>query len=253
MNRKLASAVSAGVVLVVVAVATVGAQQARTSAIAGPDRAVTCAPLSPLTPPTQSLRVLSGREDRKTLFATGESVVISGGTAQGVRMGDEYFVRRVVADRFTERRDGVVPISIQTAATVQVVDARNDVSVAVITFGCDAIMEGDYLDRYEPAVAPVETVGTTPDFGAPARLLLGAERRQIGAPGDFMVIDRGSDHGMRAGQALTLFRRTSAAPSAPVTTVGTAKVYLVQPQSSTVRIETSMDAVYVGDLVAIHR
>ena len=44
----------------------------------------------------------------------------------------------------------------------------------------------------------------------PGRLILGAERRQIGGAGDFMVLDRGSDHGLRQGQQLTIFRRTVA-------------------------------------------
>jgi len=35
--------------------------------------------------------------------------------------------------------------------------------------------------------------------------------------------------------------------------VGAATVYAVQPGSSVVRIDRSMDAVYVGDLVAVHR
>ena len=36
-------------------------------------------------------------------------------------------------------------------------------------------------------------------------------------------------------------------------TVGTATVYSVQPESSVLRVERSIDAVNVGDLVAIHR
>jgi hypothetical protein len=65
------------------------------------------------------------------------------------------------------------------------------------------------------------------------------------------VLDRGSDHGLRQGQQLTIFRRTVA--DGPIATVGTATVYAVQPASTVVRIDTSVDAVYVGDLVAVHR
>ena len=66
-----------------------------------------------------------------------------------------------------------------------------------------------------------------------------------------MVLDRGSDHGLRPGQQLTIFRRTVA--DGPVATSARRRSTRVQPESSVVRIDRSIDAVYVGDLVAIHR
>jgi hypothetical protein len=114
------------------------------------------------------------------------------------------------------------------------------------------VLTGDYIERFELPTVPDTEIGTTPDFDRPGHLILGSERRQIGATGQFMVLDRGSDHGLKAGQRLTIFRPT-AGGSGPAATIGTGKVYLVRPETSTVRIETSVDAVYVGDLVAIHR
>ena len=35
------------------------------------------------------------------------------------------------------------------------------------------------------------------------------DRRQMAAQGDLMVFDRGSDHGLRGGQRLTIFRATA--------------------------------------------
>jgi hypothetical protein len=243
---------------VLVAVALAGAglaaqvQRPETALLSGLTRDAACAPASPLVRPATPLLVAAGRESRKTLFATGDAVVIRGGTAQGLKVGDEFYVRRVLDDRFTEPQPGVYPISVLTAGAVQVVEAQADSSIAVVTYGCDGVMEGDYLERYQRPVNPSVQVGTTPDFERPARLILGAERRQMAAPGEFMVVDRGSDHGLRPGQQLTVFRRTLA-DSGPIAMVATATVYTVQPESSLVRIETSLDAVYVGDLVAIHR
>jgi len=67
-----------------------------------------------------------------------------------------------------------------------------------------------------------------------------------------LLINRGSDHGVRAGQALTLFRY-SLRGAGPAVAVGTATILAVRPQTSLMRIDTSRDAVYVGDLAAIHR
>jgi hypothetical protein len=219
--------------------------------LSGLTRDLACAPSSPMVKPTPALVVVGGRDLRKTLFGTGEALVIRGGAAQGVKAGDQFFVRRLVEDKFIEREPGVYPVSISTAGTAQVVETQNDFSIAVITNGCDGIMDGDYLEPYQAPVAPATQAGTTPDYSYPGRLILGAERRQIGGPGEFMVLDRGSDHGVRQGQQLTIFRRT--VPDGPIATVGTATVYGMQPESSVVRIDSSVDAVYVGDLVAIHR
>ena len=228
------------------------AQQPETALLTGLTRDAACAPASPMVRPTSPLTVGAGRESRKTLFGTGEAVVIRGGTSQGVKVGDEYFVRRVVADRFTEHQPGIYPISVHTAGAVQIVEAQADASIAIITYGCDGVEQGDYLERYERPVTPSAQVGTTPDYAHPAKLILGSERRQVGGAGEFMVVDRGSDHGLRPGQQITIFRPTLP-EGGPVATIGTATVFSVQPESSIVRIERSIDAVYVGDLVAIHR
>ena len=78
------------------------------------------------------------------------------------------------------------------------------------------------------------------------------EGRQTGYPGLVMLMNRGSDHGVRPGQAITgcSARRPAAVP---VLTLGTATVLRVFGETSVVRIDTSSDAIYVGDLAAIHR
>jgi hypothetical protein len=240
------------VLLAGAAVTALHAQQPAAPALFGLSRDVACAPTSPLTRTAGSIKILRGTEARKTLFSPGEAVVIGGGAAQGMRSGDEYFVRRVVEDRYASPVRGVFPVTIHTAGSLRIVEVRGEVSTAVVTYACDGINEGDYVERFEPVALPETETGAAPDFTRPGHLILGAERRTMNATGAFMVIDRGTDHGLRVGQRLTIFRTTGGS-DAPVTTVGTAKVYVVGPQTSTIRIEKSMDAVYVGDLIAIHR
>jgi hypothetical protein len=74
----------------------------------------------------------------------------------------------------------------------------------------------------------------------------------MGAAGDLMVVDRGSDHGIKAGQRFTIFRQP-AGGSGPVSKIGEATAMVVNPGTTVVRIEKAIDAVAVGDLVAIHR
>ena len=165
-----------------------------------------CAPMSLPAAPNQALRVLGGYQRGRLLFGPDEALIVNAGANQGVRQGQEYYVRRVVHDRFTRWTLGYQPISIHTAGRVRIVDVQPDVSVAAVTQACDGVMYGDYL---EPFVDPVLPPGAY--YGPTLR-------------------GRG-----------------------PSVRVGTARVLSVQPRTALIRIESSREAVYVGDFAAVHR
>jgi hypothetical protein len=214
---------------------------------------VACSAQSTTLPPDNVVRVGAGREHGKSLFGPGDPLIIRGGTAQGIKPGQDYFVRRVVADRFARGGgDGVKNFSIHTAGWIHIEDAQSDTAIATVTKACDGIMEGDYLEPFVKPALPPEPLGGEPDYNSPGHVTLGDERRQMGAAGDMMVVDRGSDHGVRPGQRLTIFRYP-AGGGGPVTKVAEAIALAVKPESTIVRIEKVSDAVLVGDLVAIHR
>lgn len=211
-----------------------------------------CGPQAALVAPAQTIRVAGGIEPRKGLFSVGETILVNAGTSQGLRVGQHFYARRVVPDSFALRTVDVPPLSIHTAGWITIVEARADVSVATVTEACDGIGEGDYL---EPLVLPPATGASAagePDFARPARVILGGERRSLGSLGSLMVIDRGSDHGLRPGQRLTLFRR-SLDGAGPVVTIGEAVVASTQHESSMMRIGDTREEIKVGDLIAIHR
>jgi hypothetical protein len=230
-----------------------------------------CAPEAELIAPAMAMRVIGGYEHGKLMFAPNDPLIIGAGTKQGLRAGQEYFVRRVVKDQFSPMAAASVLESIHTAGWVRIVDANENVSVATVTEACDGVLLGDYLDPYVDAVMPADTaIAGTPDFTRPARLVLADERRQSGSPGMLMLMDRGSEDGVRAGQRVTIFRYPTTDPharsgaygttpaystdtSGPILAVGEATVLSVRPKTSLVRIDTASGAVYIGDLVAIHR
>jgi hypothetical protein len=224
-----------------------------------------CAPMSPAALPAQAVRVLGSYERGRILFGPDEQVILNAGANQGIRTGQEYYVRRVVHDRFTQWTLGYPPVSIHTAGWVRIGDVRPDMAVATVIHACDGIMFGDYLEPFaEPVLPPGAAAGGQPDFEHPARVVLGDEKRQTGGAGSLMVVNQGTDQGLRAGQTLTIYRPTPewrsydmsyrTRPSGgPSLRVGTARVLSVQPQTALVRIESSRDAIYVGDLAAVHR
>jgi hypothetical protein len=211
-----------------------------------------CGPQAALTTPPQTIRIVGGAERRKALFSAGDAVMINAGTAQGLRAGQHFYVRRIVSDSFVLPVGDTRPVSIHTAGWLTIVETQAEVSVATVVENCDGISEGDYL---EPLVLPPSPQAGTPgeaDYARPARVILGGERRQLGTLGSLMVIDRGSDHGLRPGQRLTLFRETLDGHG-PVLKIGDAVVASTQHETSLVRIGATREEVQVGDLVAIHR
>lgn len=215
---------------------------------------IACGARASAMPADMSLRVAGGRERGKSLFGPGDPLIVKGGTSQGVKVGQEYFVRRVVADRFlSPGSDGVRTSSIHTAGWIRVIEAESGSAIATVTKVCDAIQEGDYLEPFvKPAVPVASTAAGEPDYANPGHILLGDDRRQMAAQGDLMVFDRGSDHGLRGGQRLTIFR-TTVGGTGPISRIAEATAMIVSPETTIIRIDKTTDAVHVGDLVAIHR
>jgi hypothetical protein len=212
-----------------------------------------CSAQATTLPPDNAVRIGEGREHGKSLFGPGDAIVVRGGTAQGIKAGQDYYVRRVVRDRFARPgSDKMKNYSIHTAGWIHIEDAQTDTAIATVLKACDGIMQGDYLEPYVKPVIPAQTLGGEPDYTDPAHLVLGDDRRQMGAAGDLMVVDRGSDHGIKPGQRFTIYRQT-AGGSGPVAKVGEATAMAVNPETTVVRIDKVIDAVTVGDLVAIHR
>jgi hypothetical protein len=119
-----------------------------------------------------------------------------------------------------------------------------------VIYACDELMRGDLLAPFNP-----EPIRTPEPFGVPAydnaaRILFGDLGQTLGVPRRLMVIDRGRDNGLQAGQRLTLFRRQrSGAPSI----VGDAVVVAVRIDSATIRVERVVDAIRLGDWAAPQR
>ncbi|MEO5898101.1 MAG: hypothetical protein ABIS06_20625 [Vicinamibacterales bacterium] len=239
------------ITLLLVSAGTISAQE-RPLATRGVPTDERCGAQVALAAPASALKIAGGAEPSKQLFSPGDAVMITGGSAQGVRAGQRYVVRRIVEDRFAHPTLGEKPRSVHTAGWITVVETQSDISIAKITEACDGINTGDYLEPLAVPTASADLVGGEPDYARPARLILGDERRQAGGAGSLLVMDRGTDHGVRAGQRLTVFRQTLDGKG-PVAKVGDAVIVTTHPETSLIRIIASNDAVYVGDLIAIHR
>lgn len=197
-------------------------------------------------------------EPRRELFGPGDILLLDVGGDMGMKPGDNYVVRRrfPIGDRslalsLTLKKKPVV-YGGQAAGLVQVVEASPESSVAVVVYACAEFMAGDGLTPFEPLPVVMADGAGDPQFEDPARVVFGELGRATATANQLMVIDRGYSQGVVRGQRLTLFR-ASAVSGGPATRLGDGVVIAVRPQSATIRIDRSNDAIETGTLVALHR
>jgi carboxypeptidase family protein len=190
-------------------------------------------------------RVLSRRSSANQLYGEGDELVVWGGRVTGLAVGRNFVVRR----SYRGDLDRGQPTAEHTSGVVQIVDAGEFTSVAVVVYACDEMMAGDRLAPFRPEpVRPPEPAGI-PDYDNPARILFADAAQLLGMPRRLMVIDRGTRSAVRVGQRLTLFRRRLV-PRHEVVVIGDAVVVATRDDSATIRVEQATDAIWFGDWAA---
>ncbi len=210
------------------------------------DRDSVCGPAKPGAAPESLGTIRSSRYVAEGgLYTTGAQVIIDGGVRNGLDVGQNLVVRHYFRVR---RFAGTDTTGEHTAGLVQIVAVSERSSIAVVIYACDELRQGDFLASFKPEpIRPPEPRGN-PDYDDAARILFADEGQILGAPRRLMVIDRGSEQGVRVGQRLTLFRRRLArSPD----NVGDAIVVAIRTDSATIRVERVNDVISSGDLAAL--
>jgi hypothetical protein len=214
------------------------------------DRESVCGPAKPGATAEAFGTILSRRhETERGLYAKDDELLIDGGTLNGLDVGRNLVVRRYY---HVNGAEGAGETGEHTSGLLQIVAADERASMAVVVYACDEMMKGDFLASFNPE--PVRTpdpVGI-PAYRDAARILFADAGQMLGVPGRLMVIDQGSDRGIRAGQRLTLFRRQAPGAARP-SVVGDAVIVAVRTDSATIRVERVTDAISFGDWAAPQR
>lgn len=169
---------------------------------------VACADIPVTTPPTAGKFTVAGsaRVNGRQMMATGETVVIEAGTAQGVAVGQQFAARRLDGGprAFGRGVDGYA--GIRTAALLTVTSVDDRFALARIERACDGVMVGDYLEPITmPTIQAVSAAGA-PNFADRASVLFGTDLRQVFGDGDVLAINRGSAQGVTRGTRFALYR-----------------------------------------------
>ena len=215
--------------------------------------ALACAPAMTFEPPPMPLRITGGQESFvRRIFTTGDLVTINAGTDNGIEIGQEFYVRRVLVQgggAVSRNRPGVI----HTAGWIRVYAVDDRLSLATIAHACDTIEQGDFLEPLILPEAPAVSAARPPaQRGNYGRILLGADRRASFGRGDFMIVDRGSDHGVTRGAQFVVYRDRRQ-PENFLFELGEAVAVDVKPETSTLWVTLSRDAMSAGDYVALRR
>jgi hypothetical protein len=232
---------------------SVSAQVASSESLTPMQTAIACAsPPVVITEPTDALRIVGSQDvvDRSA-FGTPEVLVLSGGADHDVRVNNLYFVRRLF--RSAETLKDRLPHSVETTGWVRVVSVNDTMALVSPQHTCSEMRMGDYL---EPFVAPVVMEGAMLpplvqgelNFDAYSHVLRGEADHRISATNDFATIEHGFDHNIRVGTRFAVYRDLQLAKN-PLKRVGEAIAVAVGPSMTLVRVTSTRDAIFTGDVM----
>ena len=212
-----------------------------------------CAPRVAYEIPAMPLRITGGQDaTARQIYFPGDLVTINAGTRNGIEVGQQFYVRR----RQVSRRDPVAretPATIRTAGWIQVYAVDDTMSLATVTHACDTVQVDDYLEPFVlPAVPTPSAERPKPQRENYGHVLMGQDRRRSFGKGDFFMVDRGSDHGVTPGAQFVLYRDKHLGENF-LFELGEAVAVDVTPDSSTLQVTVSLDAITEGDYVALRR
>jgi hypothetical protein len=216
--------------------------------------ALACAPSLVAGAPVTPMHVTGGQSTLKRVsHAPGDLVTINAGSANGIEIGQEYYVRRLQRDKGTAT-GRKMPTVVRTVGWLRVwaVD-RPDMALATVTHACETIDIGDYLEPFSLPQMPVVSTGhLKPEKDNYGRIMVGVDRRQAFAKGDFFVLDRGSAQGITPGSRFVVFRDRLQHQNF-LFDLGEAVAVDVKETSATLQVTLSRDALFVGDYVAMRK
>jgi hypothetical protein len=217
------------------------------------ETAAACAPPVNYTDaPYDALRIIGSQDPLpRSLFGDRDLLVIGGGTASGIQLGQQYFIRRTIAFGASDRGRGA-----RTLGWLRVVAINDSNAIAIVDHACGGIMNTDYLAAF---VAPVIPPGADrneptgePDFTTLGHIVVGDEDRNVVGMGDFVLIDWGSQQGLTPGARFSIYRDAGVG-GMPLNNVGEGVVIAIGSAMAQARITRTRDAVFSGDYIALRK
>ena len=179
------------------------------------DSELYCAGYIEHAPNYSALEIVGGEQEQEQyVFSRGDFLYIRGGARQAVRVGDEFTVVRP-RGRFKSKlskKDGWLGVYTQEVGRLRVTEVKDEVSVAVVAFACDALLLGDLLRHAPPRTSPPAQAEEVFDrFADPAgkptgRIVAARDYREMLSREQVVYVDLGAEDNVRVGDRLTVYR-----------------------------------------------
>src|ERR1700674_3580651 len=250
---------------------------------------VYCSGMVTSEPVPQDTYVISGSDSQdRVVFSQDSLVFLNKGTAQGVKVGDEFFVERLVTEKlrlewFVSQNTllRAMGTTYEDEGRLRVVNAQRDTSTAQVVYSCGYIQRGDLVLPFAQRPAPALKPATKPDPFAPpsgkAKAMVVTTRAfgQVARSGTIVYVNLGSGQGVKVGDYFMVFRyqggrsenvyqlpgmayqlygfgstpRPYAGSELPRDVLGEGIVLRASPNAATVLITGSQREIFVGDYV----
>jgi hypothetical protein len=166
-------------------------------------------------PAPNKLQIVGGeQEQEKRIYSQGDYVYINAGSQQGVSAGQEFSVVRP-RGQFTSdftRKKGWLGVYTEELGRLRVVDVKERVSVATVTFSCETMLLGDLLRAANERVSPFARNEVALDrFADPTgkqngRIVMARDFREAPSVNEIVYIDLGTEDNIRPGDYFTIYR-----------------------------------------------
>ncbi len=173
-----------------------------------------CAGFIQTAPISTGNRIIGAQDEAdKYNYAQHDFMYINMGRDKGVSVGDTFSVirpRGKVNSKWTNKGD--IGFWVQELGTLEVVDVKQQVSVARVKLSCDTFLLGDLVQLTPQRVSPIyKEFAAMNRFGdasgkATGRILMSREGAEALARDFIVYVDLGADDNVRVGDRLTIFR-----------------------------------------------
>ena len=208
--------------------------------------------------PIPSLGSIEGSRDESGYLSEGDLVYIKLKPGQAVKSGDRYYMARwgdPVNHPVTREKAGNI---VRISGRVAVLDGKGPVVPAKIERSFFQVRYGDLIVAPGPDLPPSVSLRFPPNIEG--IVLASSEWEENITQQVAVYIDRGSQAGVITGDVFSIYKLpyyTKEAkennPNLPLLKVGEGVAILVSPETSTLMITQSYEAIHVGNLVVSGR
>ena len=173
-----------------------------------------CAGYIQNTPIDTSMEVVGGeQEQEQRVYTFNSHIYINAGANKGVKAGDRFTVTRPrgrIRSPFSKKGD--LGAYVEEVGSVRIVNAKSDVSVAVVENACETILLGDLLVPFVQNVTTNQRQEQPLDRfrdstgKATGRIVFARNGQEMISRDQIIYIDLGGEDGVKAGDYLTVFR-----------------------------------------------